>query len=84
MGLRINDEVPNFTAQTDQGEIQFHDWIGDSWAILFSHPKDFTPVCTTEFGAVAQLADEWEKRADEAAQAAKGAASNGFGGTATA
>lgn len=62
MGLRINDEVPNFTAQTDQGEIQFHDWIGDSWAILFSHPKDFTPVCTTEFGAVAQLADEWEKR----------------------
>lgn len=62
MGLRINDIVPNFTAQTDQGEIKFHDWIGDSWAILFSHPKDYTPVCTTEFGAVAQLADEWEKR----------------------
>lgn len=62
MGLRINDTVPNFTAETDQGTIQFHDWIGDSWAILFSHPKDFTPVCTTEFGAVAQLADEWEKR----------------------
>lgn len=62
MGLRINDSVPNFTAQTDQGEITFHDWIGDSWAILFSHPKDFTPVCTTEFGAVAQLADEWSKR----------------------
>ena len=62
MGLRINDIVPNFTANTDQGEITFHDWIGDSWAILFSHPKDFTPVCTTEFGAVAQLADEWEKR----------------------
>lgn len=62
MGLRINDIVPNFTAATDQGEIKFHDWIGDSWAILFSHPKDFTPVCTTEFGAVAQLADEWEKR----------------------
>ncbi|TDK46247.1 peroxiredoxin [Antarcticimicrobium luteum] len=62
MGLRINDIVPNFTAETDQGEITFHDWIGDSWAILFSHPKDFTPVCTTEFGAVAQLADEWEKR----------------------
>ena len=62
MGLRINDTVPNFTAQTDQGEITFHDWIGDSWAILFSHPKDFTPVCTTEFGAVAQLADEWAKR----------------------
>ena len=62
MSLRINDTVPNFTAETDQGEIKFHDWIGDSWAILFSHPKDFTPVCTTEFGAVAQLADEWEKR----------------------
>ncbi|QEW18072.1 putative peroxiredoxin [Marinibacterium anthonyi] len=62
MGLRINDTVPNFTAETDQGTITFHDWIGDSWAILFSHPKDFTPVCTTEFGAVAQLADEWAKR----------------------
>ncbi len=62
MGLRINDIVPNFTAETDQGTITFHDWIGDSWAILFSHPKDFTPVCTTEFGAVARLADEWAKR----------------------
>ncbi|KPD14243.1 peroxiredoxin [Phaeobacter sp. 11ANDIMAR09] len=62
MGLRINDVVPNFTADTDQGEISFHDWIGDSWAILFSHPKDFTPVCTTEFSAVAQLNDEWAKR----------------------
>ena len=62
MGLRINDTVPNFTATTDQGEITFHDWIGDSWAILFSHPKDFTPVCTTEFGAVAQLAEEWAQR----------------------
>ncbi|MEM1073783.1 MAG: peroxiredoxin [Pseudomonadota bacterium] len=62
MGLRINDTVPDFTAETDQGTIQFHEWIGDSWAILFSHPKDFTPVCTTEFGAVAQMADEWEKR----------------------
>lgn len=60
MGLRINDIVPNFTAETDHGPIQFHDWIGDNWAILFSHPKDFTPVCTTEFGAVAQLASEWE------------------------
>ena len=62
MALRINDLVPNFTAETDQGSITFHDWIGSSWAILFSHPKDFTPVCTTEFGAVAQLADEWAKR----------------------
>lgn len=62
MGLRINDIVPNFTADTDHGKITFHDWIGDSWAILFSHPKDFTPVCTTEFGAVAQLADKWAKR----------------------
>lgn len=62
MGLRINDIVPNFTANSDQGEITFHDWIGDSWAILFSHPKDYTPVCTTEFGAAAQLADEWAKR----------------------
>jgi len=62
MGLRINDIVPDFKADTDQGEISFHDWIGDSWAILFSHPKDFTPVCTTEFGAVAKLSAEWEKR----------------------
>ncbi|RPE64865.1 alkyl hydroperoxide reductase subunit AhpC [Pacificibacter maritimus] len=62
MGLRINSVVPNFTAETDHGTIKFHDWIGDSWAILFSHPKDFTPVCTTEFGAVAQLSAEWEKR----------------------
>ena len=62
MALRINDLVPNFSAETDQGPIQFHDWMGSSWAILFSHPKDFTPVCTTEFGAVAQLAAEWSKR----------------------
>ena len=62
MGLRINDTVPDFTAETDQGTIQFHDWIGDSWAILFSHPKDFTPVCTTELGYVAGLKGEFEKR----------------------
>ena len=62
MSLRINDVVPDFTAETTEGTINFHEWIGDSYAILFSHPKDFTPVCTTEFGAVAQLADEWEKR----------------------
>ncbi|WP_435230337.1 peroxiredoxin [Pseudopelagicola sp. nBUS_20] len=62
MSLRINDIVPNFTAVTDKGSINFHDWIGNSWAILFSHPKDFTPVCTTEFGAVAQLNDEWAAR----------------------
>lgn len=62
MGLRINDTIPNLTVTTDQGEIALHDWIGDQWAILFSHPKDFTPVCTTEFGAVAQLEAEWAKR----------------------
>ena len=62
MALRINDTVPDFTAQTDQGKITFHDWIGDSWAILFSHPKDFTPVCTTEFSAAAKLAGEFAKR----------------------
>ncbi|MCO6384474.1 MAG: peroxiredoxin [Vannielia sp.] len=62
MALRINDTAPNLTVTTDQGEISLHDWIGDGWAVIFSHPKDFTPVCTTEFGAVAQLADEWAKR----------------------
>ncbi len=62
MALRINDTIPDLTVTTDQGEINLHEWIGDSWAILFSHPKDFTPVCTTEFGAVAQLSDEWDKR----------------------
>ena len=68
MGLRINDTIPNLTVETDQGGFSLHDWIGDSWAILFSHPKDFTPVCTTEFGAVAQLADEWERRGTLRAQ----------------
>ncbi|MBN2740696.1 MAG: peroxiredoxin [Rhodobacteraceae bacterium] len=62
MGLRINDIAPDFTADSTAGEIKFHDWVGDGYAILFSHPKDFTPVCTTEFGAVAQLASEFEKR----------------------
>ena len=62
MSLRINETVPDFTAKTDTGEITFHDWIGDSWAILFSHPKDHTPVCTTEFGVVAQLDAEWKSR----------------------
>jgi alkyl hydroperoxide reductase subunit AhpC len=62
MSLRINDEAPNFTAQTTQGEIDFHNWIGDGWAILFSHPKDFTPVCTTELGYMAGLEPEFKKR----------------------
>lgn len=62
MSLRINDTAPNFTAETTDGTIDFHEWIGDGYAILFSHPKDFTPVCTTEFGAAAQLADEFAKR----------------------
>jgi len=62
MSLRINDTIPDLTVETDQGSLNLHEWIGDHWAIMFSHPKDFTPVCTTEFGAVAQLADEWAKR----------------------
>ncbi len=62
MTLRINDEAPNFTAETTEGTIDFHDWIGDGWAILFSHPKDFTPVCTTELGAVAGLKHEFDQR----------------------
>jgi alkyl hydroperoxide reductase subunit AhpC len=59
---RINDTAPNFTAQTTEGEIDFHDWIGDSWAVLFSHPKNFTPVCTTELGYMASINGEFEKR----------------------
>jgi alkyl hydroperoxide reductase subunit AhpC len=62
MSLRINDTAPNFTARTTQGTIDFHEWIGDQWAILFSHPKDFTPVCTTELGYMARIEPEFTKR----------------------
>jgi alkyl hydroperoxide reductase subunit AhpC len=62
MGLSINQEAPDFSAETTQGKIKFHEWIGDGWAVLFSHPKDFTPVCTTELGYVAGLQPEFEKR----------------------
>ncbi|MEY4984840.1 MAG: hypothetical protein RIR62_3106 [Pseudomonadota bacterium] len=62
MAVRINDTAPDFTADSTAGTIRFHDWLGDSYGIIFSHPRDFTPVCTTEFGAVAQLAAEWKKR----------------------
>jgi alkyl hydroperoxide reductase subunit AhpC len=62
MSVQLGDEVPDFSAESTQGTISFHDWIGDGWAVLFSHPKDFTPVCTTELGSVAALQPEFEKR----------------------
>jgi alkyl hydroperoxide reductase subunit AhpC len=62
MSLTIGDTAPNFTAQTTEGEIDFHDWIGDGWAVLFSHPRDFTPVCTTELGYMASIKPDFDKR----------------------
>jgi alkyl hydroperoxide reductase subunit AhpC len=62
MALRLGDEAPNFTAQTTEGTVDFHQWLGSSWGVLFSHPRDYTPVCTTELGAVAKIKHEFEKR----------------------
>ena len=62
MALALNDTAPDFEAETTQGKIKFHDWIGDSWAVLFSHPKDFTPICTTELGYMAKIKPEFDKR----------------------
>ena len=62
MSLRINDTAPDFKAKTSEGDVSFHDWIGEGWAVLFSHPKDFTPVCTTELGSLAKMKPEFEKR----------------------
>jgi alkyl hydroperoxide reductase subunit AhpC len=62
MALRLGDIAPNFTAQTTEGELHFHQWLGDSWGVLFSHPADFTPVCTTELGAVAKIKSEFTRR----------------------
>ena len=62
MALRLGDEAPNFTAETTQGTVKFHEWLGDGWGILFSHPKDYTPVCTTELGAMAKITEDFKQR----------------------